>query len=800
MKTKCLSRIRSLSGVALMLVGLLLTCYSEIVNSRYERIHETDQLDNLAPADEDGDEEYVEKRNEFLERFFGTGPGGVSPNAYAAALDEARALPASPLLQGGTFVSPEAIAAGSVWTSPIPPPMQHSYGGNASARFSMLAIDPTNPNIVYAGSLGGLARTTDSGVTWQYLSDAWASQSVSSITLHPSASNIVYVGTGNDGYGPYGDGIYRSLDRGQTWSNLGSEEFRGTAIRGIAIGSQGRTGLTVYVANGLSHDSGLWRSSDSGATWTRKCKAGQSNSTEEYDGIHDVAVDLSTYPSTVYISDDDGVFKSVDSGESWVQVLSVSACMPHEGCARARLSIVKSALYVLAGVKENRKLYESINGGAQWIQIPTLCSGGDTCTRGDNIGFAVFAVDPFNPNIIVAGNQALYRTDNAGLTWDEIEPWYGINIHTDQRVIAFSQTAPGVAYDGNDGGVVKSTNDGLDWTNLNQNLPGALMYSVAVSADGSMIAGTQDNGTVYSRTGAPWHSFRNGDSAHDLIDPIGNTWAYMVGYTPNSFRRLNRVTGAREDISPHQFVLPEQLRGTESNEVRYEPCAFFPTFSMNLSQPSQLLAACQHVVRTSDATAPSPVWTAIGAALETGRNYVTAAYQAPSNSDVIYAVSRHAKVWVTTNANSGTSAIWSDVTRTLPGGISAITVHPTEPATAYLACNSGVYKTTNMGATWNRLGVHNLVYNDIAIDPANPEHIFAASNAGVFASIDGGYNWGNTGDGIPAGMKVTSLCFNAMSRLLAASTYGRGVYTVLLDGPPRPSPTARPQPTPRSRP
>src|SRR5262249_19308298 len=144
-------------------------------------------------------------------------------------------------------------------------------------------------------------------------------------------------------------------------------------------------------------------------------------------------------------------------------------------------------------------------------------------------------------------------------------------IHTDQRVIAFSATAPGVAYEGNDGGVVRSTNDGLDWTNLNQNLPGALMYSIALSADGSMMAGTQDNGAVLSKPGAAGEVVSKGDSKHDLIDPNGETWAYSVINSKSSFTRFNRDVEppASENISPDQFI--------------GEPCAFVPTFSMNPS-------------------------------------------------------------------------------------------------------------------------------------------------------------------------------------------------------------------------
>lgn len=769
MKTKCLSRTQCLVAVSLMILGLLLTCYSAIGNLRQGGMQDLENITDVVPADEDGDEEYREKRDEFLHGFFGTGPGGVSPSAYTSALAAARALPPTPLLQGQKFMSPETLEVVAPWSSRIAPPIRNSYGGNASARIQTLAIDPINANVLYTGSSGGLAKTTDGGVTWRYLSDAWASQSISSIAVNPNASNHVYVGTGVDPH--FGVGLYRSLDRGTTWSNFGATEFGGTVIRAIAIGARRRSGSLVYVANGLSHDSGLWRSSDSGVTWTRLRQAGQPDSTEEYNGIHDLAIDPSTQPSALYITDDDGAFKSTDSGQSWTLIHGVLTG------SRNRLSVVNSTLYLLGPRDPDHNLYKSTDRGAKWTQIPTKCfDEADSCANDDGgIGFSVFAVDPFNPNVILGGNQALYRTDNGGLSWTEIEPWYGINIHTDQRVIAFSRTAPGVAYDGNDGGVVRSTDAGQQWTNLNQNLPGALLYSVALSADGSMIAGTQDNGAVLSSVGAPWNMILGGDSYHNLIDPNGSTWAYSVLYSPNSFRRLNRETGHLKNISPAQFIVSEQPR-------RYEPCAFFPAFSMNPSSPTHLIAACQHVVRTLDGpTVTSEGWTTIGESLP---DPVNATYEAPSNSNVVYAVADRRKVWVTTNADSGPAAVWSEITRNLPGGVWAITVHPTDPQTVYLACNAGVYKTSDMGTTWIQQGVPNLFYRDVAIDPANPQHVFAASFAGVFASTNGGLTWGSMSDGIPAGMIVSGLSFNATSRQLAASTYGRGVYIFNLGAPP----------------
>jgi photosystem II stability/assembly factor-like uncharacterized protein len=746
---------------------------------------------DVSPAENDDDPEYLEKRREFLNRFFGTEPGGVAPRAYAAALDAARALPASPLLQGGRFMSPETLQVTPAWTSPISPPMQNSYGGNASATIFSLAIDPVNANVVYTGSFGGLAKTTDGGVTWRYLSDGWATQSVSAIAVNPGASNDVYVGTGREGsgYGSYEVGLYHSFDGGATWSSpLGKDQFKGTFIRTIAIDP---SASTVYLANGGADNCGLWRSTDSGVTWTQLYQVD--------NGIYDVAIDAATHPSTLYITEDNGTFKSTDSGTTWTLIHSVLEN------SRNRLSVVNSTLYLLGPGDPDHNLYKSVDGGATWIQIATRCfAGADSCDDANgSIGFWVFAVDPLNPRIILGGNQALYRTDDEGMTWTEIGDMWGndpdpaLRIHTDQRVIAFSATAHALAYEGNDGGAVRSTDYGKSWTNLNQNLPGALMYSVALSADGSMMAGTQDNGAVLSKAGAPWEVVSKGDSNHDLIDPVGRTWAYSVINNQHSFTRHNRQTEPPdwENISPAQFIVRENPR-------TYEPCAFFPTFSMNPSGPTHLIAACQHVVRTLDGTASPVVWTTIGGPLgDASGNYVTAAYQAPSNSNVIYAVRGWDTVFVTSNADQGNGAVWNQVTQQHhPDGIHAVMVDPLNYQIAYLASDSGVYKTTDMGMTWTQHGISNLIYNDVAIDPVNPQHIFAASNAGVFASTDGGSTWGNMSEGIPTGMKVTALSFNAMSRQLAASTYGRGAYMLHLGLPQRPSPTPRPRPTPRPMP
>ena len=196
-----------------------------------------------------------------------------------------------------------------------------------------------------------------------------------------------------------------------------------------------------------------------------------------------------------------------------------------------------------------------------------------------------------------------------------------------------------------------------------RNSPGALMYSVALTADGSMMAGTQDNGVVFSSAGAHRDMLSGGDSSHDLIDPSDSTWAYYVIYHRDSFTRVNTQTRQWTNIAPAQL---------EKNA----DCAFFPPFSMNPSSPKHLLASCQHVVRTLDATASPVVWTTIGGPLaEHGGNYITAATEAPSNPDVIYAVRNENAVFVTSNAGEGDGATWVQVMQTgYLHGIHAVSV------------------------------------------------------------------------------------------------------------------------------
>lgn len=767
--------LRVLIGVFIASVGALLAVLvigasSNALRADAQGASGTAHLRRIA---DDRDPELVKKRQQFLESFFGRGPGGVSPSEYAAGLAAARALPPSPVLQGRTFTPTTG------WTFPVLPPITNSYGGDATAQIHSIAIDPTNANVVYTGSSGGLAKTTDGGSTWHYLSDAWTSQSVTSIAVDYNTllgSKFIYVGTGNEGAGPYGVGIYRSSDDGASWDGpLGVSQFSGTAILAIATTDSQSRSDAVYVVNkrvrnAPSTTAGLWRSTDSGSSWTLlRERDGDING---YTGVFDVAISR----SYIFITEDDGVFKrSVDDSGQWVLIHDV----PNVPGAQDRLGYLSlySTLYLMQPGDPNHNFYKSTDDGSSWIQIATHCPPGANNCAGTEIGFAVFAVNA-RPKVILAGNSdfqhnaSLWRTSDEGASWTDV----GGGIHPDQHAIAFAPNS--LVYEGNDGGIVKSTDAGQNWINLNHNFPGALLYSAALSSDGRMIAGTQDSGVVFSNLG-PWDMIVGGDSGYDLIDRNDSTNAYWVIYDVLNYgyNRFNRTTYQSTDITP--------------NQIRNENFFFFPAFSMNPLSPAHVIAAGQHVARTLDAPhVTQEGWTTIGGNIATV-GAVRTAVEAPNNANFIYAIITDgyfqygALPKLTTDANNGGSATWKSLAVAGWGDAKNITVDPTNPQIAYLAGDHGIYKTTNAGGSWTRIGIPDLVYYDVAIEPGAPNYLYAACNAGVFSSTDGGVTWANMSAGIPSGMAVTSLCLNRGNHAfnLIASTYGRGVYGILLPAP-----------------
>ena len=782
----------------------------------------------------------------------------IALDAFAEAKDRARMSPLSPITSGREFsplqVTNDSLSSG--WINPVPPPIRPDPPWNndiLSGRITALAFDATDSSVVYAGGLGGFFRGTYNGAswTWSILSNTWQSQAVSAIAIDPDG--IIYVGTGNlDTSRSFGTGLYRSLNGGITWDSFigacptcnppATNLFNWSIVRGLAIDPNVRFGgfhpIYVGIDRFTGSSGGVFRSTDRGMTWTlwfaEPCPSPPSDGC---DGVFGVAIDSLTTPSTLYLADVSGVWKNVsgDNDPSHWQHLFLGYGNHNSGW-RTRLIVVNphdgrnySIPYFLGpGIPDDNKnrLYYSENADTNWTQIKTLCADGrgDGCyAAGDEISPEVLAVDPFDRRNIVIGAIDLFRTtvpaypspgpsaSPISTTWQSVRGQANfLDLHVDQRSLLFSDTVPHLVYVGNDGGIWRSPQAGTQntWSNLNDALPGMWLLGVAVS-QGSIMGGTFDNGPIFydaqSGTGE-WKQVWGGDSFSVLIDPANNSYSYFT---------INYITPS----NPHQAhpffrYIRSQGFGDISPAVDCTNNAGTGIWSMSVNELVHALphitTACRwSVYRTWNARVSPVTWQQLGDVGAPFTNFLSAAFEAPSDPRVVYASEdTGAVIRRTKNAPDlgipGTTptpgATWfqgrvhTDANHSC-SRIDRITVDPTNADTAYLVCKEMIFKTTSTSPDqdWYPTGATpNLYYHDLVIDPLAPSHIIAASDTGVRASTDGGASWGVI-PGIPDGMIVTTLWLDASvdpahpgPRQLAASTKGRGVYLVNLDQLPAP--------------
>jgi hypothetical protein len=738
---------------------------------------------------------------EWLERFYR--PRAVSPNDYAKAAAAARGLPSSPLLQGRKFAPAGPLT--SQWVFQALSPMWNDWGSppggwdcnnfpypdnvscGASARTEAIAVDPTNANIVYVASYGGLSKSTDGGGHWAYISDGLApqaSQAFRCIAIDPNHSNIIYAGTGTNEY--FGVGIYRSTNSGSSWALLGQTQFTAEKVMKIAIDPNNSATLYASVTKQFPVPARhwVWKSTDSGSTWS-SIRGPTSPADGSFYALYDIAIQVVGPPgpthSVIYVTAPDGVYKGSGDG-NWTNTTPSGVVT---GSATLPLALTQSsALYLAfktAPPNPITKIVKSTDQGSSWTELlPRPCTPDSQCAD-----LYTFGVNPADPNqIFIGGGQVFVYSVNGGTTWD-----WARNVHVDNHSIAFCPSNSQRDYLGTDGGVYRADLGDLAcdpahpmcWWSKNQNLASSLMNGISISSDDHMVMGNSDNGTQRGWSGRspgpPWEPIHGGDGWRPKIHQTNSNQVY---YQPGYWLAGNFwLAGQGQwDLTPSGAV----------SECKY----FFPGMYVAPADFNHVVLGFENVYRktTYCTTDCGNAWTRLGTGPgshgPTGCNdpatqLVTALCESPTNSNVLYAVLNTLTISVTSDATN-----WR-VTGFLPGTIRAVTVPSgNNDQWAYAASDAGVYKTTNQGTSWAQSAISNLIYYDVVIDPNHVGYLYAACNGdlvhgGVLTSTNGGGSWAWMSDGIPAGVAVTSLSYNPTSRQLAASTLGRGAYILDLD-------------------
>jgi photosystem II stability/assembly factor-like uncharacterized protein len=687
-----------------------------------------------------------------------------------------------------TFIGPE----------PTIPILSEAFTGspNVSGRVTALAVDPTNASVVYAGGAdGGVWKTTDGGTTWTPLTDSQVSLAIGSIAIDPSNHNIIYAGTGEDNNnadGYTGAGILKSTNGGSTWTNLPGP-FVGpfdSITGGGSIGS-----LAVHPSNGqillagasLPGNDGVFRSTNGGTTWTNVLGGDGFPATGV---VFDPTNGNNAFAAIGAVggNSQNGIYGSTDAGVTWSPLL-VAGTAPAGRITIALAPSTPTTLYAaIANATDGSlyALYKTTNSGSTWTQLtaaPNFCN--PQCWYD-----MALAVAPNNANVVYGAGvygystnaqTSVVRSTNGGTSWSLLGGGAnGVNVHTDGHAIAFSSTA-GIVYVGSDGGVWSTTNvtaATVNWTSQNNGL-GLTQFYNRLAIDPTNVnrgfGGAQDNGPQEYTGSLQWTGVAPcGDGGFAAIDPLSPSTVYVSGHGPCVEKS---TTGG--GLNTYADVAPTIVAGGSA--------AFIPPVVLDPSNPTNVYVGANQLYQSTDGAA---TWTAISPDLTLSGGTLSIVAVAPSDSNTIYTGSDNAVVAVTTNALSGTSSSWFNISTACPRAVTDLKVDATTSTTAYVTYGgfSGfadtvghVFKTTNGGGTWTDISgnLPNVPVTSFEIDPDIANTFYVGTDVGAFFTSNGGTKWSVLGTGLP-NVGVMSLALQHATRTLIAGTHGRSAWALSL--------------------
>ncbi|MEO8665598.1 MAG: T9SS type A sorting domain-containing protein [Ignavibacteria bacterium] len=681
--------------------------------------------------------------------------------------------------------------------------------GNIGGRIRSIIIHPTTPSLILIGAVaGGVWKSTNSGDNWLPKMEIDDPCSIGCMLMDKTDPSVVYAGSGEgwgNGDAVYGGGIYKSADFGETWTKLPST-FAGGAFhsfRNVLQLSQDDAG-NVYAATKNSYTKhgggdyttagGLFKSTNAGSTWTKISSPFFADNYFNPTDVHAYTSSVILYAVNKNGATYGGIYKTTTGGATWTKIL---AGLPPTGYKRIAFAKDPSSddIYAVfqsedessggdAGLKG---IFKSTDMGSTWSSVaspPKITSTGMLSYLGKQGWYDnVIAIDPFSASKIYAGGIDLMKTTNSGTNWSQLTYWHAFYgtpvVHADHHVIAFDPSTPGKIYSGNDGGIYRSTDDGVSWTSLNNGLFITQFYSGATYKTGpaAIYGGTQDNGHLKFSTFTTWTSVFGGDggySAQSQTDPLTSYEEYVN-------LDISKTTDGGSTWFPATSGLTDATLGSE--------CLFIAPFSMSEISSSVLIAGSNEVWLTTDGAGS---WTGVGGGVPSGEFISAVTVLGVSAPFIGFAGSTVGKIYkcVSLDPGLGTSNTWAEITPPPTNGswVRRIVVKPGEPE-KIIACYSGynivppfadkhIWKTSNGGANWTDISVTlpNVPVHSVIHDPIELLTLYAGTETGIYRSTDEGTTWSTFTFGMPSYVPVDELVLQKESGILMAFTHGRSVF------------------------
>ena len=790
-------------------------------------------LDAPGIGGEEGEGEKIDERQRWfmMQRAYpyDTPPAEGRLKAYLARPKDARR---------GKDVN-NVYAVEQAWRNIGPAPTTPAFPDNwglTSGRLNSIAIHPTNPQIILiGGATGGIWRSTDGGTNFAPVSDTHVDLAVGSIAFSKSDPSIVYAGMGDLGNGYFGTGVLKSTDAGATWARVSNNtlpplgttaklEVDPTNSNRVYVLQATYTKATSY--NDLNPDgtlfrSGFYLSTDGGVNWQQTFRGRP----------RDLAVHPEN-PQILYLgmnladafggvpAGPAGLYKSLDGGATWLPA-PVFIAPSGTTTTDVRVAVTPAnpeKVYLVSGTRTAISFAVSDNGGLTWTTKPM--TGVDPGQFGYN---SYIYVHPSNADAIYIGTRDVFSSGDGGNTWGNLTknfvhnpsnannpyPYNPFNStsHPDQHAFAFHPSNPDIIYIGNDGGISLSSNGGASFVSLNASLSLTQFVSISMHPTDPNISygGTQDNGTQRRLAGTnAWKEFSEGDGGRSVINAANPSVVFTTYVYGSVSRFIDNGLGSRTRIADNS---------TFGEPATGQRIAFYPPMTGNGVDATLYFGTWRLYTCTTCDTSAN--WTAPGGVSDQTRGGTVNCTITPkpaqcsdvlsaigverkAGAQVIYTGSAQGRLMVTQNGGAN----WTEIN--LPLGtetvgplagqaklrfIESITVHPSDPATAYVTLGgfgSGhVFRTTNFGQTWTDIGgtpgqpnaIPNVPVSALLIDPLTPTTLYTGTDIGVFRSTDNGATWATFNNGmLPVVVTGFATSNNGAIQL---STYGRGAFELV---------------------
>ncbi|MEW6982580.1 glycosyl hydrolase [Colwelliaceae bacterium 6471] len=679
-------------------------------------------------------------------------------------------------------------------------------------RIIDFAMEPQNPHKYFvATASGGLWKTVNAGTTWQPVFDGEGSYSLGDVTIDPNNNDVIWVGTGEKNSQrsvAYGDGVYKSIDGGKSWANVGLKNSE--HIGEILVDP--RHSDTVYVAAqgplwNKGGDRGLFKTTDGGKTWDNILDISENTGVSElmFDPNNPDVIYATSYQRRRHIwtlidgGPESNIYKSTDAGKTWNKI---DTGLPKVDMGRIGLAIAPAepqTLYAIIEAADGKGgFYKTTNGGGNWVKQSDYVSSSPQY-------YQQIRVDPKKANRVYSLDTYLMVSEDGGKTFNKAGE---LNKHVDNHALWIDPNNTDHLIIGSDGGVYETWDRAANWQ-FKDNMPLTQFYKVSVDNDYpfyNVFGGTQDNNSL----GAPhrttttsgirnsdWVFTQGGDGFKTVIDPKNPNIIYsqaQYGY----LARYDKQSGERLQIKPVSPDVNEPQRFNWNSPLLISP-----------HNNERLYYASQRVFKSDDR---GESWQAISGDLSrnidrnklkvmdkiwgvdtVAKNQSTSFYgalvalsESPLKEGLLYSGSDDGLLQVTKDGGkSWTKTKWpkqvpeysyvSDIESSL---FDENTVFATFDNHKKGDFKPYVFRSDNHGKKWTNitgdLPVRGTVYT-IAQDHKNKELLFAGTEFGVYFSQNGGTNWVQLKSGIPT-IAIRDIEIQRRENDLALASFGRGFY------------------------